>query len=67
MSTPLKVNERIWRIECNNEPVDHMFDAQGSETFDVTQAVEVVGGFYVTPRTLIENDVITYTLLMDGP
>jgi len=58
--------ERIWQIEINDELVEHLFDASGSETFDATQAVEykAVDKPYLGPIT--ENDVITFTLLHDG-
>lgn len=63
--TGLKLNERIWQIECNGEPVSHMFDWMGSETFDPTQAVTIWGGAY-KDREIAENDVFTFTLLADG-
>ena len=60
----LQINERIWQISCNGHPVVHMFDANASETFDPTQAVEVVT--HNGLQTVLENDVFTFTLLADG-
>jgi hypothetical protein len=62
----LEINERAWHIELNGRGVEHLFDAQGSETLDPTQAVEVklVDAAHLAP--INENDVLTFTLLMDG-
>lgn len=62
----LEIDERVWQIELNGRGVEHLFDAQGSETFDPTQAVEVklVDANHLAP--INENDVLTFTLLVDG-
>lgn len=63
--TDLQIDERVWQILCNDQLVEHMFDASGSEVFDPTQAVEwceAQGGL----QPLKENDVLTFTLIMDG-
>jgi hypothetical protein len=64
----LQPDQRIWQIEYNTEPVEHMFDANGGETFDVTQAVEVVlkGARKRIIVPVKENDVFSFTLLADG-
>lgn len=61
----LTIDERVWQITCNGEPVEHLFDAKAAETYDPTQAVEVVIRGTLNP--IVENDVFTFTLLADGP
>ena len=66
----LNVNERIWQIDINGCSVLNLFDAQGSETFDPTQAVEVLadsGPGGIGLQCIKENDVFTFTLIADGP
>jgi len=67
----LEINERVWCIECNGTGVLHLFDANESETFDVTQAVvaHLNNGATVLDdawHDITENDVFTFTLIMDG-
>lgn len=67
----LEIDERVWHIQCNGVPVQHLFDANGSETFDPTEAVEWCAPEQARTRfwgiqPLKENDVLTFTLIMDG-
>jgi hypothetical protein len=35
------IGQHEWEITLNGEPVEYLFDRNGSETFDATRAVEV--------------------------
>ncbi|AMO44074.1 hypothetical protein vBRpoSV10_15 [Ruegeria phage vB_RpoS-V10] len=54
------IDDRDWSVDHNGSEVLFMFDANASETFDPTDAVEVVivGGLF---KKLSPGDKITFT------
>lgn len=55
------IDDRDWEIAIDGQPVLHLFDSDGSETFDPTQAFEADVGdelIHLSP-----GDSITFRLL----
>lgn len=59
-------DERIWTISWNGFPVEKLLDVKGSQTFDPTQAIDVKLSNRSYAFPISENDVITFTMIMDG-
>lgn len=61
--TASTINNRDWEITVNGEPVTHLFDGEGSETLDPTEASEAMdaSGF----MAIEVGDVIAFKVVAD--